>query len=50
MCDFDAQTLTNTAWAFATVGQLDAKLFTTLARASERRVGGFNAQEFANMA
>ena len=48
--DFNAQSLACTAWAFATVGQLDAKLFTTLARALEWRVGDSNAQELANMA
>ena len=30
--DFIAQGLANTAWAFATAGQLDAQLFTALAR------------------
>ena len=32
------------------MGQWDAELFRTLARASEQRVGGFNAQELANTA
>ena len=50
MCDFDAQNLANTAWAFVTAGQLDAKLFTALARASERGVGDFTARELANTA
>ena len=32
------------------MGQSDAQLFPTLARAAERRVGDFNAQELANTA
>ena len=48
--NFNAQELTNTAWAFATAGQLDAKLFTALVGASERGVGDFTAQELANTA
>ena len=50
MSDFNAQDLANTAWAFATVGQLDAKLFSMLVSASEQQVGDFSAQELANMA
>ena len=42
--------MTNTAWAFATVGQPDAQLFTGLAKTVERRVGEFNAQDLANTA
>ena len=38
MSDFNPQDLANTAWAFATLRQLDALLFTALARAAERRV------------
>ena len=30
--DFNPQSLANTAWAFATLGQLDTQLFTALAR------------------
>ena len=37
-------------WAFATVKQLKEKLFTTLARAAEWRVGDFDAQGLANTA
>ena len=48
--DFNAQDLANTAWAFATPGQLDARLFAVLARAAKRRVGNFNAQNLANTA
>ena len=35
---FDAQGLTNTAWAFATVGQKDEPLFNAVARMAERRL------------
>ena len=42
--------LANTAWAFATADQLDASLFTTLARASEWHMCEFNAQNLANTA
>ena len=48
--DFTLQELANTAWAFATVGQSDAQLFTALAREAERRVVDFNPQELANTA
>ena len=50
MGDDKAQGLANTAWAFATAGQLDAQLFMALARMAERRVGEFNAQNLANTA
>ena len=50
MNNYNQQNLANTAWAFVTAGQLDAKLFTTFARAAERRVGDFNAQSLANTA
>ena len=46
--EFNAQNLANTAWAFATAGQLDEALFAALARAAEPRLGEFNAQELAN--
>ena len=36
--EFKAQGLANTAWAFATVDQSDALLFTALARAAEQRI------------
>ena len=35
----NAQGLANTAWAFATVGQLDAVLLRAFSRAAEQRVG-----------
>ena len=38
---FNEQALTNTAWAFARAAQLDAQLFTVLARVAEWRVGDF---------
>ena len=38
-----AQELTNTAWAFATVGQQDEQLFKALARMTERRLDEFIA-------
>ena len=40
---FNAQDLSNTAWAFATVGQQDEQLFKALARMAERRLDEFNA-------
>ena len=47
---FNAQELANTAWAFATLGQLDTLLFVALARAAEPRTHKFNAQALANTA
>ena len=35
MNEFKAQALTNTAWAFATTGQFDVKLFAALAGTAE---------------
>ena len=46
--NFNPQDLANTAWAFATLGQLDAQLFTALAREAERHAGNFNPQDLAN--
>ena len=40
--EFNAQNLANTAWAFATMHELDEKMFTALARAAERRLGEFS--------
>ena len=34
--EFNRQDLANTAWAFATVGQSDEKLFAALARVAKR--------------
>ena len=42
--------LANTAWAFATLRRPDEKLFTVLARATERRVSVFKVQNLANTA
>ena len=36
---FNVQNLANTAWAFATVGQLDAALFAALAKEGKQRLG-----------
>ena len=44
------QNLANTAWAFATVGHKDERLFSTLAAAAERRMRDFNSQNLANIA
>ena len=44
------QELTNTAWAFATVGQSDAQLFMKLARSAGQRLGDFIAQNLDNAA
>ena len=35
--EFRAQDIANTAWAFATLGQADALLFTALAKGAQRR-------------
>ena len=48
--EFKVQELANTVWAFATVNELDEKLFAALAREAESRVSEFNAQTIANMA
>ena len=40
---FNAQNLANTAWAFATLGQSDEKLFAALARAAELRMSELDA-------
>ena len=42
--------IANAAWAFATLGQPDARLFTALAKEAERRVGNFKPQDLANTA
>ena len=44
------QKLDNTAWAFATVGQPDAQLFTALVKVTESHIDGFNPQDLANTA
>ena len=50
VASFNPQELANTAWAFVTLDQADAPLFTALAREAERRVRDFKPQEFANTA
>ena len=45
--ELNAQPLANTAWAFATLGQLDEKLFATLAREAELRLSEFKAQKIS---
>ena len=50
MCEFVAQTVANTAWAFATADQLDSPLFGALARVAQQCVGDFNAQGLVNTA
>ena len=47
---FGPQELAYTTWAFATASRSDALLFSALAKASERRMGDFIAQDLANMA
>jgi len=50
MCDFNAQSLANTAWAFVTAGQFDLQMFTAIARVAEQRVCDFKVHELANIA
>ena len=50
MCDFNAQSLANTAWAFATAVQTDAPLFVVLSRATDRCVCDFDVHNLANTA
>ena len=50
MDEFNAQALANTAWTLSTVAQLDAQLFTALAKTAERRAGEFKPQGLANTA
>ena len=44
MRDFTSPDLANTAWAFATVGHKDERLFSTLSAAAERRLGDLGSQ------
>ena len=46
--EFNAQDIANTAWAFASLGQLDEKLFAAPAREAALRVSDFKAQGMAN--
>ena len=48
--NFNAQNLTNMAWAFVAVGQQDEQLFMALAKMAERCLHKFNAQDLANTA
>ena len=48
--EVDAQNLANTAWAFATLGQLDEKCLAALSREAALPVSEFNAQGIANTA
>ena len=50
MTDLHSQNLANTAWAFATVGHKDDRLFSTLAAVAERRMMNFNSQKLVNLA
>ena len=50
MKDFNSQTLSNTAWAFATVGRKDGPLLMALANAAKQRVKDFKLQALANTA
>jgi len=50
MRKFTAQTMARTAWAFASVGQRAAPLFSTLAGAAERWVDDFSCQNLADTA
>ena len=50
MGELNLQNLANTAWAFATAGQMDASLFGAVATAAVRRIGDFNSQALANIA
>ena len=47
---FNAQELTNTAWAFGTAAQQDVQLFSSFARTAERCLDEFSAQNLANTA
>merc|ERR1711924_157377 len=50
MGDFKAQELAITTWAFVTVGQPAARLFTALARAAEQHLSDLAPQTLANTA
>ena len=50
MRDFNSQEFANTAWAFATVGHKDERLFSMLAAAAVQRMRDFISQELANTA
>ena len=48
--NFNTQGLTNTAWAFATLGIKDDKLFRAISTESLEKIQNFNTQELANTA
>lgn len=48
--NFDPQNLSNTAWAFATLGVYDKPLFDAIAAAAIRMLAEFDMQSLANMA
>ena len=50
MGEFSAQGISMLAWAFATLGHFDKKLFAALALETQLRVSEFNAQDLANTA
>ena len=50
LCEFNGQSIANTAWAFAKLGQLDTKLFAALAGEANLRIREFNVQSVANTA
>eukprot|EP00747_Dinoflagellata_sp_TGD_P111195 gnl/TRDRNA2_/TRDRNA2_171166_c6_seq1.p1 gnl/TRDRNA2_/TRDRNA2_171166_c6~~gnl/TRDRNA2_/TRDRNA2_171166_c6_seq1.p1 ORF type:complete len:230 (+),score=47.62 gnl/TRDRNA2_/TRDRNA2_171166_c6_seq1:292-981(+) len=50
MHDFNAQGLATLAWAFATLGHSDEKLFAAFARAAELQMHEFNAKSLASTA
>ena len=50
MSEFNAQDLSNTAWAFATANHRDENLFAFMARATEQRLSEFKPQEISNAA
>ena len=50
MSEFKAQSIANTAWAFATLDYLDEGRFAALARAAELRISEFNVQNITNFA
>ena len=50
MKDFEGQAISNTAWAFATVGQKNEPLFALLATAAEQRMKDVDAQAISNTA
>ena len=47
---FKPEDLANTAWVYATSGQMDVQLVLALVRAADRRLGDFKPHEFANAA